>query len=324
MSEPLSPACWANWRPSERQVTSRARNLAVLGLVVCTLFWAGNTVFARVIHSTIPPIAANFWRWAVALLILLPLTWPEMRKHRAAIRREWFYLATQAALAISIFNTLLYLSAQTTSTLNITLVNAMGPVVTFMFSWWLLNSPPRANQLVGLIIAFTGLAVVLFAADPKRLLALELNRGDLWMSLGMVGWCLYTVRLKQSPLKMPPLAFLAVLVIIGTGLMLPFYLLELAIVGGFELTLERTGIFLYMGIFGSVIAFYFWNRGIELLGPNVAIMFQYLLPVFAGLQALLFLGEPIRGYHIAGELMIFAGFYVALFAGSGQGVRQQR
>ncbi len=306
------------------QVSSRARNQAILGLVVCTLLWAGNTVFARVIHSTIPPVTANFWRWVVALLILLPVTWPEMRKHRAAIRREWFYLATQAALAISIFNTLLYLSAQTTSTLNITLVVAMGPVVTFMFSWWLLSHPPRANQVVGLIISFAGLAVVLFAADPKRLLALELNRGDLWMSLGMVGWCLYTVRLKQSPLKMPPLAFLAVLVIFGTVLMLPFYLLELAMVGGFELTLEVTGIFIYLGFLGSVVAFYFWNRGTELLGPNVSIMFQYLLPVFAGLQALVFLGEPIRGYHIAGEAMIVAGFYVALFVGRGRGLNLQR
>lgn len=305
-------------------MSNRSRNLAALGLVVCTLFWAGNTVFARVIHSAIPPITANFWRWVVALLILLPLTWPEIRKHRAAIRREWFYLATQAALAISIFNSLLYLSAQTTSTLNINLVNAMGPVVTFMFSWWLLNTPPRSNQVVGLIIAFAGLAVVLFAADPKRLLALELNRGDLWMTLGMVGWCLYSVRLKQSPLQMPPLALLAVLVIIGTGLMLPFYLLELAIVGGFELTLELTGIFFYMGFLGSVVAFYFWHRGIELLGPNVAIMFQYLLPVFAGLQALVFLGEPIRGYHIVGGAMIFAGFYVALLVARGPGVSPQR
>lgn len=301
--------------PSIPRITRRARNQAMLGLVVCTLFWAGNTVFARVIHSTIPPVTTNFWRWAIALLILLPLTWQEIRKHRAAIRREWFYLATQAALAISIFNTLLYLSAQTTSTLNITLVNAMGPVVTFLFSWWLLNSPPRANQVVGLTIAFAGLAVVLFAADPKRLLAFELNRGDLWMTLGMVGWCLYSVRLKQSLLQMPPLALLAVLVTIGTGLMLPFYLLELATVGGFELTLELTGIFFYMGFLGSVVAFYFWHRGIEALGPNVTIMFQYLLPVFAGLQALVFLGEPIRGYHIAGGVMIFAGFYVAVFVG---------
>ena len=288
------------------------------------LLWAGNTVFARVIHSAIPPVTANFWRWVVALLILLPLTWPEIRRHRAAICREWFYLTTQAALAISIFNTLLYLSAQTTSTLNINLVNAMGPVVTFTFSWWLLNSPPRGNQVVGLILAFTGLAVVLFAADPNRLLALELNRGDLWMSLGMIGWCFYTVRLKQSPLKMPPLTFLAVLVIIGTALMLPFYLLELATVGGFELTLEHAGILFYMGVLGSVVAFYLWHRGVELLGPNAAIMFQYLLPVFAGLQAQLILGEPIRGFHIAGGAMIFTGFFVAMFIGRGQSLSRQR
>lgn len=295
------------------QVTTRSRNLAIIGLVVCILCWAGNTVFARVIHTTIPPVTTNFWRWVVALVILLPLTWAEIRRHLPAIRREWLYLTTQAVLSISIFNTLLYLAAQTTSTLNITLVNAMGPLVTFLFSWWLLKTPPRPNQLLGLLIAFIGLAVVLFGGDPQRFLAIEFNRGDLWMSLGMVGWGLYTVRLKESPLTMPPLALLAVLVTIGTVLLFPFYLWELTTAGGFDLTVERMGIFVYMGALASVLAFYFWNKGIELLGPNVTILFLYLLPVFAGLQALVFLGEPIRAYHITGELMIFAGFYVVLF-----------
>lgn len=304
------------------QISKHTRKLAILGLVACIFFWAGNTVFARVIHSSIPPITTNFWRWTVALVILLPMTWPEIRRHWPEIRREWFYLTTQAALAISIFNTLLYLAAQTTSTLNINLVNAMGPVIAFLFSWWLLKSPPRRNQIAGLMIAFSGLMVVLFAGDPQRLLAFEFNRGDLWMSLGTVGWALYTVRLTQSPVKMSALAFLAVLVIIGTLLLLPFYVWELTTVGGFEPQVKQIGILVYMGAFASVLAFYFWNKGIELLGPNVTILFLYLLPVFAGLQALVFLGEPIRGYHIAGELMIFAGFYVALFIDTGRSVSQ--
>ena len=305
------------------QISPRTRKLAILGLVICTLCWAGNTVFARVVHSSIPPITTNFWRWIVALIILLPMTWPEIRKHRQDIRREWFYLTTQAALAISIFNTLLYLAAQTTSTLNLNLVNAMGPVVTFLFSWWLLKSPPTRNQLIGLIIAFTGLSVVLFAGDPERLMAFEFNRGDLWMSLGTIGWALYTVRLKKSPLKMPPFALLAVLVTIGSMLLLPFYLWEFATVGGFDLKIEQMGILVYMGVFASVLAFYFWNKGIELLGPNVTILFLYLLPVFAGLQALVFLGEPIHNYHIVGELLIFAGFYVVIFIGEEKPVIRQ-
>ncbi len=281
--------------------------------MLCVFLWAGNTVFARAIHSTVPPITTNFWRWAIALLILLPLSWQEIRKHLPAIRREWFYLTTQAALAISVFNSLLYLAAQTTSSLNIALVNSMGPLMTFLFSWWLLNSPPRLNQIVGLTISFGGLAVVLFGGDPQRLLALEFNRGDLWMSLGVVCWGLYSVRLKQAPLQMPPLTLLSVLVTIGTVLLLPFYLLELSIVGGFVLTVELFGILFYLGLFASVVAFYLWNRGIDLLGPNLTILFQYLLPVFSGLQAWVFLGEPVRNYHVGGALMIFAGFYVALF-----------
>jgi len=51
------------------------------GLVTfAVLLWAGNAIVGRIApESDVPPIALNFWRWMVALVVLLPFAWPKLR-----------------------------------------------------------------------------------------------------------------------------------------------------------------------------------------------------------------------------------------------------
>jgi len=36
------------------------------------LFWPGNFQIARLTRESIPPVQMSFWRWSLALLILVP------------------------------------------------------------------------------------------------------------------------------------------------------------------------------------------------------------------------------------------------------------
>ena len=47
------------------------------------LFWSGNFVVGRGLAGTVDPLSLNFWRWAIALLILIPITF---RRLQAAMR----------------------------------------------------------------------------------------------------------------------------------------------------------------------------------------------------------------------------------------------
>lgn len=42
-------------------------------LALAALFWAGNFVLGRAVSGRVPPVALAFWRWVVALAVLLPL-----------------------------------------------------------------------------------------------------------------------------------------------------------------------------------------------------------------------------------------------------------
>jgi len=68
---------------------------------------------------------------------------------------------------------------------------------------------------------------------------------------------------------------------------------------------------LYVALGPSVAAYLCWNRGIEQVGANRAGLYINLIPLFASLMAVLWLGEAFRSYHTAGLVLICIG--LALF-----------
>jgi len=64
-------------------------------------------------------------------------------------------------------------------------------------------------------------------------------------------------------------------------------------------------------IFASLLAFLCFNRGIEVLGPSTGGLFLHLIPVFAALLALAFLGERLQAFHAVGIAAIAAGILLA-------------
>lgn len=49
--------------------------------LLATVIWSGNFVVARALATLIPPWQCNFWRWLVALLVLLPFARQIGRAH---------------------------------------------------------------------------------------------------------------------------------------------------------------------------------------------------------------------------------------------------
>ena len=54
--------------------------LPYLLLTLSSLFWAGNWVTGRALREAFGPVAISFWRWAIAVVIVLPFVWRELQK----------------------------------------------------------------------------------------------------------------------------------------------------------------------------------------------------------------------------------------------------
>lgn len=290
--------------------TSRAIWLAYAGLVLTPLFWAGNAVVARGVVGTgiVPPVSLSFWRWFLALAILLPFGLPGVRRQWSIIWQNKGSMLALAAFSVGAFNTLLYLSAVTTTALNITLVNSINPVMVALLAWVILGDRVRPIQAAGIGIALVGMLVVVARGSLQSLTDMALQPGDLIMVLAVFCWGLFSVLLRRQAVPLTPVTFLTVQVGLGVLVILPFYLLDLLFFsGGFEMTLDLAPTFLYVAIFPGILAYAFWNNGVRQLGPPKAAVFMYLTPVYGALLAGFFLGERLSLFHLVGGVLILLG-----------------
>jgi drug/metabolite transporter (DMT)-like permease len=93
--------------------------------------------------------------------------------------------------------------------------------------------------------------------------------------------------------------------------MTPFYLASSTVHIGFEINLPNISGLLYIGIFASVVAYFFWNYGVSKLGPNTAGTYLHLMPLFGAGLSVIFLEEGIHAYHLIGAAFIATGLWLS-------------
>ncbi|MEE3117174.1 MAG: DMT family transporter [Pseudomonadota bacterium] len=299
--------------PSENPgYLSKLPGLAYVGLVLTPLFWAGNAVVARGTVDAIPPLSMAFWRWVIALAILLPFGLPGIWRHRQIIRQRLGSMLALATFSVGAFNSLLYLAASTTTATNIALINATIPIFVALMSWLLLGDRTRPIQALGIALAVTGIVTVVARGDLAVLTGLQAQPGDLIMVAAVFSWGLFSVLLRRQAVPLPALTFLTTQILLGVLVILPFYLTDLlAFSGGFELSGATLAPLLYFAIFPGILAYAFWNHGEHAIGPSRAAIFMYLTPVFASILAGIFLGETLGRFHVIGGLLILSGLILA-------------
>lgn len=275
------------------------------------LFWAGNFVLARALHMEITPIALSFWRWAIALLILLPFVYSGLWRQRRLLRRHWPVLTLFAVLGITNYNTFAYLGLQHTTATNGVLLSSVTPVVIVALSFLLFRVPLRGVQLLGILLSLAGVVLIATEGRPVMLARLELNRGDLWILAASLDWALYSVFLRWRPAGLEAKTFLAAIIAIGLLPLAVLYAWDLAAGHRFALNATNLAAIGYVALFPSVLAYVFWNRAVAEMGPNRTGQYLHLMPAFGAALAILLLGERLQAFHLVGAVMIAAGIVLA-------------
>ncbi len=280
---------------------------AFLLVAVAPLCWAGNIVLAKGMADQIPPVALSFWRWFVAFLILLPLTWPHVKRDWKAARSGWKMIALLSLLGITAFNTLLYTAMHTTTAINGALIHSTMPAVIIIISLVFYGERVSRLQVAGVSLCIIGAGVVVLKGSWRALVDMALVQGDLLMIVAVVIYALYSVLLPKRP-NIHPLSFLVYTFGLGAFGLLPLYLVELRALGPFAPTPAAAATIGYVAIFPSIVAYFCWNRGVAVIGANRTGLFTNLIPVFAAALAVFFLDESLRAFHLVGMSLILIGF----------------
>ena len=278
-------------------------------LTLANLFWAGNWIVSRALRDELPPVALSFWRWVVALLCLLPLSLPHVRRDWPQLRAAWPWLLLFGALGTGGYNVLVYGGLQYTTAINGTLLNSFIPIMIVLISWLLLGKRLHGREVTGIVVSFIGVVGIVAHGDLQRLRELGLNVGDLWILASVLAWSAYTLLLSRRP-QVHALAFLTAISVTGLIFLFPFYLWEMAQGRHVIPTPAAIAGVVYTGVFPAFLGYILWNRGVAEVGPARAGLFMHLVPAFGILLSMIFLDETPAPYHAVGIALIFAGIWL--------------
>ncbi len=121
-------------------------------LTLTVLSWSGNMVVGRAIRGDIPPLTLAFWRWVIALLLVLPLALPHLREQWPLLKKGWKPLLVLGLLGVGGYNTFAYLALQHTTATNAALLNSFIPIATIAISWAFLGKHLRRVEGIGVVV----------------------------------------------------------------------------------------------------------------------------------------------------------------------------
>lgn len=279
-------------------------------LLLTTLFWGGNAVAGKMAVGHVSPMLLTTARWGFALVILCLIGWSRLASDWPTVRRNAPYLVVLGAFGFTVFNVALYSAVVYTSAINVSIEQAGIPMVILIANFLLFRLRATWVQIAGFVISIAGVALTASHGDPSRLLALDLNFGDVLMLLAVVAYAGYTVALRFKP----DIHWQSLMIAMTAGAFitsLPFAAAELATGAAILPDARGWSVIVYTTIFPSILAQIFYVRGVELIGANRAGLFVNLVPVFGTLMSVVLLGEDFYLYHAVALVLVLGGIWLA-------------
>ena len=286
--------------------------IAAIYLVCATLFWAGNFIVGKTASiNEIPPISLNFYRWFVAWLILLPFTFRELIKKKDYILNNIGLFIVLGITAVTIFNSALFYSLKFTQVISGVLMISTVPVMIIFISSLLKIEKTNFFQIIGVGFSLTGVLFIITKADIGLLKNLDFNRGDLIMIIAMFSWATYSALLKKKKYELSQISLLQVVISFGVIFLIPLYFIDMNMGNSIKLEKPFFLTLAYVVLFPGLASFFFWIKGVALIGANRSGVFLHLMPIFGAVMAMVIFNEKFMFYHLLGAAFILMGIILS-------------
>ena len=265
--------------------------------------WGASFLFTRLSVGEFGAVPTAGVRVAIAALFLLPLL--VARGQLNALRTHWKKIFFLGLLNSGIPFALYAYALLSISTGLSSLLNATVPLFGALVAWVWLKDRPQGMKIVGLLIGFVGVAMLASGKASFKPNASGLVTG--WAVLACLGACLcygLAASFAKRYLSGQPSLVIATGSQVGAtlGLAVPTMLFwpSQAPSGTAWLAL------LTVGVFCTGVAYVLYFRLIDKVGAAGALTVTFLIPVFAVVYGLIFLGEAVTAWMlICGAIILF-------------------
>lgn len=275
-----------------------------LTMIAVVLIWGLNFSVMKIGLRELPPPAFAGLRFAgAAVLLWLVLLW---REGWPALPRGVMWKLTWVGI---VGNTLYQLGftygLRITTAANASLLIATTPALVAFFGALLGIERLRRHTILGIALAFAGVALVV-AAGQLHFTA-ESRLGDLLLFGCAVCWTIYTLGVRTLAQGLSPLAITTWTTITGAPALLLFGLPDLLRLDWAGVAVSAWASLGYATAIALVVAYVLWNNSVRVAGSNRTAIYGCAIPVGAALFAWPLLGEEPTWMQAAGALLIVSG-----------------
>jgi drug/metabolite transporter (DMT)-like permease len=280
------------------------RSLGLVILATTAVIWGGSYIFTKVAVSSLPPMLLAFLRFAIAVVILFPIS----LKKRGSFNTVDHKNAALAGLSgITFYFFFENYGLTMTNAADASLIVSTAPILTILL-YDLIRKKYDLFEYLGGLVAFSGLSLII---DSGRFADGSSVTGNLFSFGAAVSWTAYTYFYE----KIHNSSIWTTLEIMLWGLLFsaPFALSEI-------LLFKRPVVFsfgavsgiLFLGIFASALGYIMWNKGIDLWGGKAATLWVYTIPVFTVIADIVFLGNSPSMLFFTGSALVGAGMLLVI------------
>jgi len=275
-----------------------------LDFVLLAAIWGASFLFMRMGAVELGALPTAGLRVAIASLFLLPLLLA--RGHGKALRQHW-----REVLVIGTLNSGIPFACFAYALLSITtglssILNATTPLFGAVIAWAWLKDKPNGSRILGLAIGFIGVALLAWDKASFKPDAGGASSGWAVLACLLATLC-YGFSASAAKRYLGGIPALAT----ATGSQLGATLL-LAVPAWWFWPQHTPSLqaWLSLGVVGVMctgVAYILYFRLIEQAGPSRALAVTFVVPVFAVLYGVAFLGESVTHWMLACGAIIVCG-----------------
>lgn len=257
-------------------------------LAVTTLGWGLNWPAMKVLLVEWPVLTTRSSAGALGLTLLLAVAL--VRREQLAVPPAlWPRLVLTALLNVTAWMGLASFSLLWLSAAEATIICYTMPVWATLMAWAILGEKPRPARLAGLVLALSGLVVLVLGHGVA--VGLEKAPGVAFGLGSAILFSIGTVVTKRWPLGLPPTS--GAVWQVGLGI-LPLAVLALIFdrpeIG--RLSTLDWALLAYGGVFALGLCYLSWFAALRRLPASLASLGTLLTPMVGVASAALFLGDP--------------------------------
>lgn len=285
-------------------------------LALVSAIWGGTFVAGRGLADQVPPLAAAAVRFILASVVLGAVLLSKTGRLPRVTAKQGLALVGLGLVGICLYNVCFFYGLQRTDASRASLIVATNPAVVALVAFAFQGEALTKTRVTGIGLCLAGAAVVILGRSADTSLG---SGADPWIGDALIfgcvlSWVAYTVFCKALVRDLGALPTVTYSVFAGATLLV----LTSAVTRQWtlepwtHLTPFGFASLLYLGLFGSALAYVLYYDGIRKVGPSRAGAFIALNPVTSVVAGGLILGEKITGSIVAGGGLVLVGLVLAV------------